>query len=114
MPLERSMRDKDSRNERLIAAGLLLLGFLLVFPAVAINAPSMGASSACGRSLPFLFGPACQKYWSAAFVVVTLYGLVLLEGILRRAGDQIFCRLGVVIFTLATAMWLVLILLDTN
>lgn len=105
---------RDTWNERRIAAGLLLLGFLLVLPAVAINAPGMGANSAWGRNLPFLFDPLWQKYWSAAFIVVTLYGLVLLEGILRRAGDQIFCRLGMVNFTLATAMWLVLILLDIN
>jgi hypothetical protein len=108
------MRGKDTWNERLIAAGLLLLGFLLVFPAVVINAPGMGATSAWGPKLPFLFDPVWEKYWSAAFVVVTLYGLVLLEGILRRAGDQIFSRLGMVSFTLATAMWLVGILLDTN
>jgi hypothetical protein len=114
MPLESAMIDNDTWNERLIAAGLLLLGFLLVFPAVFINAPGMGANSAWGRILPFLFDPVWQKYWSAAFVVVTLYGLVILEGILRRAGDQIFSRLGMVNFTLATAMWLVVILLDTN
>jgi hypothetical protein len=101
-------------NERRIAAGLLMLGFLLVIPAVVINAPGSGVDSAWGRALPFLFGPAAEKYWSAAFVIVTLYGLVILEGILRRAGDDIFARLGLVSFTLAAALWLVVILLDSN
>jgi hypothetical protein len=113
-PLENAIRGKDTWNERLIAGSLLLLGFLLVFPAVVINAPGMGATSALGRMLPFLFDPVWEKYWSVAFAVVTLYGLVILEGILRRAGDHICARLGMVSFTLATVMWLVTILLDTN
>ena len=108
------MVGKDTWNERILAAGLLLLGFLLVLPAVFINAPGMGANSAWGRLLPFLFDPVGLKYWSVAFVVVTLFGLVILEGILCRAGDHICSRLGMVSFTLATAMWLILILLDTN
>src|SRR5262245_27767137 len=108
------MTGKDSWNERILAAALLLLGFLLTLPAVFINAPSMGKNSAWGRYLPFLFDPVWEKYWSVAFVVVTLYGLVILEGILRRAGDYICSRLGMVSFMLATAMWLILILFDTN
>jgi len=108
------MIGKDSWNERVLAALLLLVGFLLVLPAVFINAPGMGKNSAWGRLFPFLFDPASEKYWSIAFIVVTLYGLVILEGILRRAGDQVCSRLGMVSFTLATVMWLVLILLDTN
>jgi hypothetical protein len=113
-PPESAMRGKDTWNERLIAGGLLLLGFLLVIPAVVINAPGMGATSAVGRMLPFLFDPVGEKYWSVAFVVVTLYGLVILEGILRRAGDHICARLGMVSFTLATVMLLVFMLLDKN
>jgi hypothetical protein len=113
-PLEGVMRGKDSWNERLIAGSLLLLGFLLIFPAVVINAPGMGATSALGRMLPFLFDPVWEKYWSVAFVVVTLYGLVILEGILRRAGDHICARLGMVSFTLATVMLLIFMLLDIN
>jgi hypothetical protein len=113
-PLEGALRGTDPWNERLIAGGLLLLGFLLVFPAVIINAPGMGATSAVGRMLPFLFDPVWQKYWSVAFAVVTLYGLVILEGILRRAGDHICARLGMVSFTLATVMLLVFMLLDMN
>jgi hypothetical protein len=93
---------------------LLLVGFTLVFPAVIINAPGMGAASACGRTLPFLFDPAWDKYWSAAFVVATLYGLVLLERILRRAGDHISSRPGMVSFTVATAMWFLVIVADQN
>jgi len=108
------MVGKDTWNERSLAAGLLLLGFLLVLPAVFINAPGFGANSAWRRDLPFLLDPLWMPYWSVAFVVVTLYGLVILEGILRRAGDDICSRLGMVSFTLATAMWLILILLDTN
>ncbi len=108
------MVGKDTWNERVLAAGLLLLGFLLVLPAVFINAPGMGANSAWGRYLPFLFDPEGVKYWSVAFVVVTLYGLVILDGILCRAGDYICSKLGMVSFTLATVMWLILILLDTN
>lgn len=108
------MIGKDSWNERILAAALLLLGFLLTLPAVFINAPGMGKNSAWGRYLPLLFDPVWEKYWSVAFVVVTLYGLVILEGILRRAGDYICSRLGMVSFTLATTMWLILILFDTN
>jgi hypothetical protein len=108
------MVGENTWNERILAAGLLLLGFLLVLPAVVINAPGMGANSAWGRYLPFLFEPVWVKYWSVAFVVVTLYGLVILEGILCRAGDHICSRLGMISFTLATAMWLILVLLDTN
>jgi hypothetical protein len=104
----------ETWNERRIAGGLLLLGFLLVLPAVFINAPGMGANSVWAQRLPFLFDPVWQKYWSIAFVVVTLYGLVIFEGVLRRAGDHIFCRLGVVSFTLASAMWLVVIVMDLN
>jgi hypothetical protein len=89
-------------GERRLAAGLLLLGFLLLIPAVVINAPGFGATSPWGRALPFLF------------VVVTLFGLVVLEGILRRTRDEISSRLGLVSFTLATALWLLLIVLDTN
>ena len=40
------MVGKDTWNERSLAAGLLLLGFLLVLPAVFINAPGFGANSA--------------------------------------------------------------------
>ena len=58
--------------------------------------------------------PVWQKYWSIAFVVVTLYGLVIFEDILRAAGDHIFCRLGMVTFTLASAMWLIVVVLDLN
>ena len=108
------MIDKETWNERSIAAGLLLLGFLLVFPAVFINAPGMGANSEWAQNFPFLFDPVWQKYWSIAFVVVTLYGLVIFEGVLRKAGDHIFSRLGVVSFMLASAMWLVGIVLDLH
>ncbi|HEY7347298.1 MAG TPA: hypothetical protein VH599_03180 [Ktedonobacterales bacterium] len=108
------MRNKDPWSERHIAAGLLLLGVLLVLPAVVINAPGMGVTSAWGQTLPFLFDPVWTKYWSVAFVVVTLYGLVLLEGVLRRAGDHLCATLGRVSFTLATLLWLLTILFDTN
>src|SRR5262245_54939073 len=101
-----------TRSERLIAASLLLLGFLLAWPAVVIGAPNFGKDSSLGRALPFLFDPVSEKYWYVAFLVVTLYGLVVLEGILRRTGDLIFARLGLVTFTLATAMWLVMTVLD--
>jgi hypothetical protein len=104
----------DTRKERLIAASLLLLGFLLAWPAVVIGAPNLGETSDLGRALPFLFDPMWEKYWYAAFLVVTLYGLVILEGILRRAGDHLFARLGLVTFTIATAMWLAMIVLDAN
>ena len=82
------MRGKDSWNEHLIAAGLLLLDFLLLFPAVVITAPGSGMTSAWGRTLPFLCDPVWQKYWSAGFIVVTLYGLALLEGISRRGFER--------------------------
>jgi hypothetical protein len=39
--------------------------------------------------LPFLFEPVAQLYWSAIFVVVTLYAFVILDGILRRAAEEI-------------------------
>jgi hypothetical protein len=105
---------KDARNERLIAASLLLFGFLLAWPAVVIGAPNLGETSDVGRALPFLFDPMWEKYWYAAFLVVTLYGLVILEGVLRRAGDHIFSRLGLVTFTLATVMFLLMVVLDEN
>ena len=108
------MIGRDKWNERRIAAGLLLVGFLLIFPAVVIGGPGFGATSAWSRRLPFLFDPVWEKYWSIAFAVVTLYGLVILEGVLRRHGDHIFARLGKVTFALATAMWLVLVNLDLN
>jgi hypothetical protein len=104
----------DPWNERLIAASLLLLGFLLVFPAVVIGAPNFGESSDLGRALPFLFDPVWEKYWNAAFVVVTLYGLAILGGLLHRAGDRIFARLGLVSFSLAAVMFLAMIVLDAN
>jgi hypothetical protein len=105
---------KDTWNERLIAAGLLLLGFLLAFPAVVIGAPNLGENSTVGRALPFLFDSVWEKYWYGAFLVATLYGLVTLEGILRRAGDHILSRLGLVTFTLATVMFLLMIVLEKN
>jgi hypothetical protein len=105
---------KDTWNERLIAASLLLLGFLLAWPAVVIGAPNLGETSDVGRALPFLFDPVWEKYWYAAFPIVTLYGLVILEGVLRRAGDHIFARLGQVTFTLATVMFLLMIVLEKN
>ena len=45
------MVGKDTWNERSLAAGLLLLGFLLVLPAVFIIAAGLGANSAWGRDL---------------------------------------------------------------
>lgn len=105
---------KDTTSEYLIAASLLLLGFLLAWPAVIIGAPNFGKDSTLGRALPFLFDPMWEKYWYIAFLVVTLYGLVILEGILWRAGDLIFARLGLVTFTLATTMFLVMTVLDAN
>jgi hypothetical protein len=105
---------KGAWNERLIAAGLLLLGFLLAFPAVVIGAPNLGENSTLGRALPFLLDSVWEKYWYGAFLVATLYGLVILEGILRRAGDHIFARLGLVTFTLATVMFLLMIVLEKN
>jgi hypothetical protein len=39
---------------------------------------------------------------------------VILEGILRRAGDHIFSRLGLVTFTLATVMFLLMVVLEKN
>lgn len=107
------MNDDDLR-ERRIAAGLLLLGFVLALAAVVINAPGAGADSSWGRAFPFLFEPTWEKFWSVGFLVVTLYALVILEGIARRAGDRIFGRLGMVSFLLATVMWLVQILFDRN
>jgi hypothetical protein len=105
---------EDIRNERLIAASLLLLGFLLGWPAVVIGAPNLGETSDVGRALPFLFDPVWEKYWYTAFLVVTLYGLVILEGVLRRAGDHIFSRLGLVTFTLATVMFLLMVVFEKN
>jgi len=101
-------------GERRLVAGLLFVGFLLLLPAILINAPGFGAQSPWGRAFPFLFEHVAQLYWSALCVVVTLYGLVILEGILRRAGEEIFSRVGLVSFTLAAALWLLLIVLDTN
>jgi hypothetical protein len=101
-------------GQRRLVAGLLFVGFLLLLPAILINAPGFGAQSPWGRAFPFLFDHVAQLYWSALFVVVTLYGLVILEGILRGAGDEIFSRVGLVSFTLAAALWLLLIVLDTN
>jgi hypothetical protein len=112
--MERIPAEASEVRERRLAAGLLFLGFLLSIPAVLINAPGFGATSPWGRAVPFLFERVAQLYWSALFVVVTLFGLVILEGILRRAGDEIFCRLGLVSFALAVALWLLLIVHDTN
>jgi hypothetical protein len=39
-------------GERRLAAGLLSLGFLLLIPAVVINAPGFGATSPWGRLSP--------------------------------------------------------------
>jgi hypothetical protein len=112
--MERIPSAANEVGARRLAAGLLLLGFLLLIPAVLINAPGFGATSPWGSVFPFLFERVAQLYWSAIFVVVTLYGLVILERILCRAGEEIFSRLGLVSFTLAAAMWLLLIVLDTN
>ena len=71
-------------------------------------------NSVWARNLPLLFDPVWQKYWSIAFVVVTLYGLAIFEDVLRAAGDHIFSRLGLVTFTLASAMWLIGVALDLN
>src|SRR5260370_15013992 len=98
-------------GERRLVAGLLFVGFLLLLPAILINALGFGAQSPWERAFPFLFEHVAQLYWSVLFVVVTVYGLVILEGILRRAGEEIFSRVGLVSFTLAAALWLLLILL---
>jgi hypothetical protein len=37
----------------------------------------MGATSAWGHALPFLFDPVWEKYWNAAFLVATLCGPVI-------------------------------------
>ena len=109
------MVTRDAWNERRIAGALLLFGFLLVFPTVIIGAPGMGKNSVWGQTFPFLFATDWVKCWRSAFTVVTLFGLVILESVLFRAGDNIIRQLGMLDFTLfTTGMWLVMDALDTN
>jgi hypothetical protein len=96
---------RDFRGERYIAGLLLILGFLLLLPGVQLFVVSQNhlAIPNWARSID---RHAWERNLVSAGVAVTLFGLVILEAMLRQAGDTILSRLGLVSFTLGTVMWL--------
>ena len=82
-------------SERQIAAGLLILSGLVF---------AVGGILYAGRA--FLKWPAAETpdylVWERGFIIasvlVNVLGLVLLEGLLRGAGDSIIARLGMVVY----------------
>jgi hypothetical protein len=91
--------------ERYIVAALLIVGFLLLVPGV-----QLFVVADHNLALPGWARSIDRRTWEAnlvsAGVSVTLFGLVALEGVLRRAGDHVLSRIGLTSFTLGTAMWL--------
>lgn len=48
-----------------------------------------------------------KSRWASAGMITTAAGLVLLEAILREAGDCYFSRLGMVCYLFAAVAWLI-------
>jgi uncharacterized membrane protein len=104
---------RDFRGERHIASLLLILGFLLLLPGLQLFNISQNYLEIpdWARSID---RHAWERNLVSAGVAVTLLGLVVLEGMLRQAGDRILSRLALVAFTLGTAMWLTVNALNLN
>jgi MFS family permease len=95
-------------DERVIAGALLIVGSLLFFVAIVFIG---GLADPNGRSivslpdearLPLIAANAGRWEWGWAFgisgIVVTVFGLVVLEAVLRSAGDSVLARLGLTAF----------------
>jgi hypothetical protein len=100
--------DGAGSRERTVAAVLLIAGCLLFYAALPFI---VGITDASGRSivtipdearLPFIAANAGRWQWGWIFgiagIVVTVLGLVMLESVLRLAGDRILARLGLTAF----------------
>jgi hypothetical protein len=97
-----------TNGERVVAATLLIVGSLLFFVALVLI---VGIADPSGRSivtlpaearLPLIAANTGRWEWGWAFgiagIVVTVLGLVMLESVLRSAGDRILARLGLTAF----------------
>jgi hypothetical protein len=95
-------------DERVIAGALLVVGSLLFFVAIVFI---VSLADPSGRSivslpdearLPIIAANAARWEWGWAFgisgIVVTVLGLMILEAVLRSAGDRILARLGLTAF----------------
>ena len=100
--------DGAGNRARSVAAVLLIAGCLLFYAALPFI---VGISDASGRSivtipeearLPLIAANAARWEWGWIFgiagIVVTVLGLVMLESLLRSAGDRILARLGLTAF----------------
>jgi len=80
-------------TERRITGALLVLSVLVLIPGVALyisasNNPRFGL--AIGDRASFQL----ERYFVLTSVIVSTLGLVMLESVLREAGDRVFARLG--------------------
>jgi hypothetical protein len=95
-------------DERVIAGALLVVGSLLFFVAIVFI---VSLADPSGRSivslpdearLPLIAANVVRWEWGWAFgisgIVVSVLGLVILEAVLRSAGDRILARLGLAAF----------------
>ena len=87
-------------NERRVAGLLLVVGFLIPLTLGLRYLPQIPFASA-------LFDPRWERNLLSAGVAGSFFGAAILEGVLRKAGDRIFSRLGLCSYALATALWLV-------
>jgi len=80
-------------NERHTAGFLLVVGFglLMVTAVLFVNDSSAGSQNAA----------------LASGLVVTLFGLAILELVVRDAGDRVLGRLGTIAFLVGSLLWIV-------
>jgi hypothetical protein len=105
MNVEQRDASRVPRGRHNIAASLIILGSLLLLPGVYLFVVSDQ-----NLTIPLWARSIDRGAWErnlvGAGVAATLFGLVVLEDVLRRAGDTVLSRLGLTSFALGTAMWL--------
>ena len=76
-------------SERRIAGALLVLSVLVLLPGVALYINRANRLFSGGDNARFQL----ERYFVLTSVIVSTLGLVMLETVLREAGDRVFARL---------------------
>jgi hypothetical protein len=100
-------------TERWITGALLVLSVLLLIPGVVLyinrdNTPILGTVAEANALFQL------ERYFVLTSVIVSTLGLVMLETLLRGAGDRIFARLGMVGFLFGAVLIVVVEALILN